>query len=551
MFRSEIFLELPIITKTAPLLGQISGDMPNIAGVAGENLTESLIGLGKALVILIVGWLVANICRSITTKAFQKTHLDNILAAKFLDSDEAKTPPVERWLGDFAFWIVLLFTLVAFFNALDLEAVSEPLNGLLEQITVFFPRIIGALILGALAWAIATLVKLVSSKALGESGLSQKLGLTSEDDDSEQASNAANNLGETIGNALYWFIFLLFLPSILNTLGLQGTLEPVQGLLDQILLVLPNVLGAVIIGTVGWVVAKIVSQVVTNLADGIGIDSLGERFGLRGGEGRQNLADILGVFVYVLILIPVAITALDALQINAISEPATAMLDQVMALLPKLFAASVVMVLAFVAGQYVANLVSSLLSSIGFDNLFELLGFDLNSPQESVDQSVEVDGEPKVNLPSGVALKTPSQLGGIIVLVGIMLVATLTAVDILQIAALTTVMGVILQVAAQVLIGLVIFTFGLYLANLAFKLITSTGTRQSRLLGHTARIAILVLVSAMALQQMGIAPNIVNLAFGLLTGGIAVAIALAFGLGGREVAGEKLRQWLDSFDEEK
>ncbi|MBE9174251.1 mechanosensitive ion channel, partial [Synechocystis salina LEGE 06155] len=300
--------------------------MPNIAGVAGENLTESLIGLGKALVILIVGWLVANICRSITTKAFRKTHLDNILAAKFLDSDDAQTPPVERWLGDFAFWIVLLFTLVAFFNALDLEAVSQPLNGLLEQITVFFPRIIGALILGALAWAIATLVKLVSSKALGESGLSQKLGLTS-DDDSEKATDAANNLGETIGNALYWFIFLLFLPSILNTLGLQGTLEPVQGLLDQILLVLPNILGAAIIGTVGWVVAKIVSQVVTNLADGIGIDSLGERFGLRGGDGRQNLADILGVFVYVLILIPVAITALDALQINAISEPATAMLD--------------------------------------------------------------------------------------------------------------------------------------------------------------------------------------------------------------------------------
>jgi hypothetical protein len=102
-----------------------------------------------------------------------------------------------------------------------------------------------------------------------------------------------------------------------------------------------------------------------------------------------------------------------------------------------------------------------------------------------------------------------------------------------------------------VLIGLVIFTFGLYLANLAFKLITSTGTRQSRLLGHTARISILVLVSAMALQQMGIAPNIVNLAFGLLVGGIAVAIALAFGLGGREVAGEQLRQWLQAFNEEK
>jgi hypothetical protein len=51
----------------------------------------------------------------------------------------------------------------------------------------------------------------------------------------------------------------------------------------------------------------------------------------------------------------------------------------------------------------------------------------------------------------------------------------------------------------------------------------------------------------MALERIGIAPNIVNLAFGLLLGGIAVAIALAFGLGGREVANEQLRSWVSSF----
>ena len=50
----------------------------------------------------------------------------------------------------------------------------------------------------------------------------------------------------------------------------------------------------------------------------------------------------------------------------------------------------------------------------------------------------------------------------------------------------------------------------------------------------------------MALERIGIAPNIVNLAFGLLTAGIAVAIALAFGLGGREAAGKALEQWLDN-----
>ena len=54
-------------------------------------------------------------------------------------------------------------------------------------------------------------------------------------------------------------------------------------------------------------------------------------------------------------------------------------------------------------------------------------------------------------------------------------------------------------------------------------------------------------MGALALTEMGVAPNIVNLAFGLILGGIAVAIALAFGLGGREVAQEQLRSWVSSF----
>ena len=132
--------------------------------------------------------------------------------------------------------------------------------------------------------------------------------------------------------------------------------------------------------------------------------------------------------------------------------------------------------------------------------------------------------------------KTPSELVGLLCLVGIMLVATLTAVDILGIPALEDVFRIVLAIAGQVLIGVIVFAIGLYLANLAYNLILSSGTSQSRLLAQSARIAIIALVGAMALNRMGIAPNIVNLAFGLILGGIAVAIALAFGLGGREVA---------------
>jgi Kef-type K+ transport system membrane component KefB len=158
-----------------------------------------------------------------------------------------------------------------------------------------------------------------------------------------------------------------------------------------------------------------------------------------------------------------------------------------------------------------------------------------------------VDTPPTEEDTTGIQSKTPSELLGIIVLVAIMLVASLTAVDILQIAALKEVVGAILLIAGQVLIALIVFAVGLYFANLAFELIAASGSRQAKILAQTARIAIITLVSAMALQEMGIAPNIVNLAFGLLLGSIAVAMAIAFGLGSKDIAAAQLQEWIDSF----
>jgi hypothetical protein len=76
--------------------------------------------------------------------------------------------------------------------------------------------------------------------------------------------------------------------------------------------------------------------------------------------------------------------------------------------------------------------------------------------------------------------------------------------------------------------------------------VLSTNLAQAKLLATAARIATIVLAGAMALRQMGLANDIVNLAFGLLIGAIAIAVAIAFGFGGREVAGRELAEWVAS-----
>jgi hypothetical protein len=527
------------------------GQFDQIFSPLGLNLGESLLNLLKAIVIFVVGWIIATVIKALVKKILNSTNIDNRLAAAVTGQRGGESFPIEDWIATAIFWIIMLFVIIAALNALELQAVSAPLNTLLDQITGFIPKFIGAAVLLAIAWVVATVVKTIVTRGLGALNIEQRMGLAASD-------TGDFSLTDTLGNALYWFIFLLFLPAVLNALQLNGTLEPVQGMLNKILALLPNILGAVIIAAVFWFVANIVKRIVSNLLAATGIDNIGRKAGLGAGGRGQSLSSIIGTVVFVLILIPGIISALEQLQINAISAPATDMLNQVLDLLPKIFAAGVVLAFFYFAGQFVADFVTNILTNLGFNNLLQWLGISSTTPGaepfprsappgEPIDLGLGTEQPTMIQTEPQMGSKTPSELVGLLCLVGIMLVATLTAVDILGIPALEDVFRILLAIAGQVLIGVVVFAIGLYLANLAYNLILSSGTTQSRLLAQSARVAIITLVGAMALNRMGIAPNIVNLAFGLILGGIAVAIALAFGLGGREVAREELKSWVSSF----
>lgn len=143
-----------------------------------------------------------------------------------------------------------------------------------------------------------------------------------------------------MGDALYWLVLLFFLPLILDTLNLRGPLQPVQNLLDQILSMVPRILGAVVIGVVGWFLARIVRGLISNLLAATGANRLGARFGI------PQLAQTVGTVAYILVLIPAVIAALNVLEVRAISDPAVAMLEQVLRAIP-LVAGSVLILLVF------------------------------------------------------------------------------------------------------------------------------------------------------------------------------------------------------------
>ena len=479
-------------------------DMTKLTETLQETLGATLPNVLGALGILVIGWMVAVVIRAGVRKGLGLLNLN-----KNLGASTGTEVDVEGGTAAAAYYLVLLLVLVGFFNALNLELVSGPLRVLVDQVLAFIPKLIAGGVLLLVAWVLATVVRTLVTKGLQATQLDEKL----------SAGAGMSPMSENLGNVLFWLILLLFLPGILGTLELQGILEPVQDMVNTIVGMVPNVFGALIIGFVGWFVAKIVRDLLSSLLTASGADQLGTKTGL---QGTLSLSNLVGLIAYILILVPALIAALQALSIEVITKPATQMLNSMMGAIPNIFAAGIILAVAFFLSRLIAHLMSNLLGGMGLDQLPAKFSMD--------------------HLFQGLA--TPSQLVGKILIFFIMLFASVEAANRLGFEQLSHLVEMFIQFGGQVLLGSAIIGIGFWLSKLAGEAIRRVEGSDAGVLANIAKFAILGLVVAMGLRAMGLADDIVNLAFGLTLGAIAVAIALSFGLGGREAAGKQMEHWL-------
>ncbi len=495
----------------------------NFLDELSSGLGSYLPTLVGALAILLLGWIVALLVAGIVRGALRRTTLDERIASWLIGS-KAEGIAVERWIAKLVFYFILLFALVAFFETLGLSLVASSLDSFLGQISSYLPRLLEAGFVLVIAWVSASASRLITRRVLSLARIDKHLEVQA-----GVRHEKAAPLAQTLSDAVYWLIFLLFLPALLEALALHGLLEPMQGMIDKVLTFLPNLFGAGLLLLVGWFVARIVQRILTNLLVASGADHLANRVGITHILGAQTLSGMLGVVAYVLVLIPVLIAALNTLGLDAVTDPASNMLGIILAAIPSVFAAGIVMVFAYIVGRLVSRLVANLLDSIGFDNVLKLLGM-----------GKEMHGTRK-----------PSEIVGYLTLVGILLFSFIEAMRLLGFEVVAGLVAEFIVFSGHVLLGLVIFAIGLYLANVASHAIATGKKGQTHMLALAAKIAILVFAGAMALRQMGLANEIISIAFGLILGSLAVAVALAFGLGGRDVAARHLEGWTKSLKKKR
>ena len=468
-----------------------------------SNLGTHIPQLLGALAIFILGWLIAVLVRAATRKTLGFSgvnHRFGKLTGTGVDIEGAVA------LG--LFWVVILLTLVAVFNSLNLAIVSGPFSAFTTQLFEYAPRLVGGLVLALVGWLVASVVRALAQKLLDKTTLDDKL--------SEHADMAP--ISEGLAGALFWLVILLFVPAILGALQLEGLLDPLRSMVTKTLDMLPNAVAAIVIGGVGWIVATVLRKLTTHLSRTAGIDRLGSRAGL---AETVQLSSVIGMLVFIAVFLPSLIAALDALKIEAISRPATDMLSSLMQAVPNIVAAGLILVVTWLVASFASQLLASLLAALGFDTL-----------------------PARVQMAHAFEKTSASRTVGRVVLFFAMLFATVEAAAQLGFHQVSDIVASFIRFGGDILLGSAILVIGFWLGNVAFEAINRASGARTQGLARIGRYAILALVIAMGLRAMGIADDIVNLAFGLTLGAVAVAFALSFGLGGREAAGKLMDHWL-------
>ncbi|AIY42736.1 Small-conductance mechanosensitive channel [Collimonas arenae] len=480
----------------------LSGFLISLQSTLGAYLPK----IAGAIGILILGWLIAVIARAAARKLLSTLQVDQ----RIIESTGQQGTRVEAIIAGGVFWLILLITTVGIFNVLNLYAISSPFAQLVTRIIGYLPNLIGGTVLVLVAWVIASLLRSLANKGLRAGKLDSKL----------SESTGMRPMSGYLGDVLFWLIILIFIPAILAAFNLNGLLSPVQGMVDKLLAIVPNIFAAAVIGFVGWLLAKILRGLVTNLLVAADVDRFVQSID---SVTQVKLSSLIGTVVYVFIFVPTLISALDALKIEAISRPATNLLDQFLSAVPNIIAAVVILLVTFYVARFVSTLMQKLLVAAGADSLPSVLALE--------------------KILTGQLL--PSVLTGRLVIFFAMLFAVVEAANRLGFSQVRDVMTLFIEFGAHILMGSIILIIGFWLAGLARRVIEQAENDSSKLLARIAQFAILGLVFAMGLRAMGIANEIVQLAFALTVGAIAVAVALAFGLGGREAAGKLLDRWFN------
>lgn len=216
-------------------------------------------------------------------------------------------------------------------------------------------------------------------------------------------------------------------------------------------------------------------------------------------------------------------------QLSIVVESVRSFMVQIGEFLPQLIGAAIILIVGWFVAKFFAFIVVRGLKLINFNVLTDKAG---------------IDGF----LKKGGLRKGTIDILGVLIYWLVILATLLVAFNALGLTVVSDLVGRITLFIPHVIVAVLILTIGLYFARFIEDAVVAyaknIGMDEATMFGRLARWAIVVFVAIIALDQIDIGKELLRLAFLILFGGIALALALAFGLGGQKWAADQLDKFL-------
>jgi small-conductance mechanosensitive channel len=216
---------------------------------------------------------------------------------------------------------------------------------------------------------------------------------------------------------------------------------------------------------------------------------------------------------------------LDRLRVGA---------EQLLAWLPAVLAAILIMALGYFVAKQIERWVDRTLKRLDFNRVAEAGGL-----REAVDRTA-----------SGL---DPVHAVGKLLFWLVMLIVILLASAALGLDSINRMFGIMLGFIPTLIAAIVIVILGMVVGEFVRGLILASagGVEGVPILANVAKASVIVIAAFMALQQLGVAEELITAAFTLVVGAVALGVGLAFGLGNTALAGEITRRWYQTYRERR
>ncbi|HEM6302942.1 TPA: mechanosensitive ion channel [Streptococcus suis] len=384
------------------------------------------------------------------------------------------------------------------------------------------PGVIRMLVLVIIAFVLAGLLRKLTLAGLNKIQFAQKLqewGVIKTEDNGQA-------LIKTLGQLAYFLVILFFLPSILSGLNISSTVDPISSMFEKFFAFIPNMIAAGLILFVGTFFCKFIKGLLTGVLERLDIDAWYTKVTgqVKLPFDSQQIISVLSTVIYVLIFIPILTLALETLGITSISQPIVTILNQVIGILPNVLVALILIAVGSFVAKLIGNLLENLLETAGINNYSKYLfakeeaNFELSAIITQVVRAI------------------------------IIVFFFIQAIQVLNLEVFNSVGSALLAYLPSLISALAIVILAIIASNLVANFLQKV--TDSPLVITIVRYLIIVFAVFMALDQLKFAQHIVQSTFTIVLGALAVAFALAFGLGGREFAARQLEKLEKKIDKE-